>query len=670
MMLQNPLALIGLVLIPLIIILRLWQTRPVKIFVSSIFIWRRLSETSLKTQNRSVRKIVLVTLILILAVSALVLGLAQPALETTKMVSRPVIILLDNSVGMTSVVGDRDQTRWQYAMGELKAFLKDLPGFTPVTLMVGAQGIASVYRDQTPRGVSQLIELLTPFEVPSGMENLVFQAAGIINSYTRESSEEALIPQVYICSDRMLDKELLKLLSIEPVFILVGEPSRNAAITHAAVLRSEKANSINILVRTNNFSTATLNDIPLEVYAYDPDNEAEPNLITKTTVTLLAGVQQTFILGNIDLPGRASGTSSSVVKIRLDIKDDLTCDNRVWLSLSPSRKLKAVLIGKSAPGIQRALQVQPNLEVEYLPIDAPRVSATALYDLYIFKQCLPAACLPVRQGQAGLSVSEQLPPEAKVVLVDPPADFYPMSIKGGLDNPALDFIDIDAPLLSYVDLSEIHIWRSSQIEIDTDMQDSFHAFVSSDQNPLIGEWYQDRQHFIVIGFNPDWHGVKSQTDWALSISFPIFWTNLVNHLLDKEPSARTGRDYVFYYSGELVRPNLRMLFDADQLAQTKELTLLLPDGSDQSFEPSSFAFIPEQVGIYRIKTKEQTHFFTVNLCNNQASDNNGVTQSYQSPNVAHQKATMPIKHINSLTKWFVLAGLVLLMLTWFLERYA
>jgi len=673
MVFQYPLALIGLVLIPLIIILRIWQARPIKIYVSSILVWRQLSETAPQAKQRAIIKIVLVTLLLILAVSALVLGLARPVLKTTTLVVRPIIILLDNSSTMNSLTNDKTTTRWQQAVRELKTLLTAVPLVTSVSLLVGAQGVGNTYLDKSPEEVSDLIDQLTPVDLASDTEELIRRAVGLINRYRNGQA----VPYICICSDRMPVAETLKLLTVEPCFILVGEPSRNYGLTHIAANQKQGTTLIDMLVRINNFSDSVVTGLPLEISGqiFDESGKiAATSLITRTTVSLKAREEKTLILENL-----ASAESSKippVIEASLRVTDDLAVDNRVWLSLMPQHKARVAVIGSSAPSLLRILQLQPQLAVEYLPVSNLKVSLLDFqaYDLYIFNHCLPAPAEIARP----------------IVLINPPDDFYPFKVAGTITNPVPNSLDLNAPLLAYVNLSEVHFWMGLKIEVAPENKEVFHNIVSADGHPLIGEWRTGNQPGLLIGFDPEWRGATSQTDWTMSISFPIFWTNLVNYLLVAAPLAQ---DYIFYHTGTVIKPNLRTLFSAEQLAGSKEIILVRPDGTRKSFTAISLAFIPDKVGIYQIKAGEQTRFFSVNLCVADGSDNSGQLERSDLP--AHYSWPYPDKsglpHYNgiikkdqtskikdqientttqlrSLTAWFALVGLGFLLLAWYLER--
>jgi hypothetical protein len=522
----------------------------------------------------------------------------------------------------------------------------------------------------------RLIDTLTPLDLPPEVDYLVTQGAGLVNRY-KNAGKNVGAPQVYLCSDEMPGAELLNLLPKDLLFIIVGQTSRNCAITHFAATKNHQSNKADLLTRIINFSDTPVNNIPLEIYAHTLSRQgtlSDGQLITKTLVGLKAKENRTFILENIFLPTQPSGPSAPIIEANLKIVDDLACDNRVWLSLNPSRKFRVVLVGKSAPSVLRALQAQPQLEVEYIPVTTSnfQIPVSTFYDLYLFNHCLP--------------IAEQLPSDIKLVLINPPGDFYPFGIRGTITNLVPDYLDLNSTLLEYVNLSEIHLWRGLKIEVAPEAKDSFHTFVSADKNPLIGEWHKGDGHFILLGFDPEWTGPQSQTDWAMSISFPIFWTNLVNYLLGNNQipitESQTNQEYIFYHSGELIRPDLRTLFTGDQLAKSKNISLFLPDGKEKIFEPEfppkrdsdrsigTFAFIPDKVGIYMVKAGDQTRHLAVNLCDERASDNNGVTLKSQIPNLKSQMEKNSVIHLKPLTTWLVLIGLGLLAVAWYLERYA
>lgn len=103
MNIQNPIALLGLLLIPIVILLKLWRLRPVTHIVSSIFIWQRLKDKGVAERVQQRWKFTFILLLQCLAIASLVLALANPAFTRMKKVSRHAIIILDNSASMTSL---------------------------------------------------------------------------------------------------------------------------------------------------------------------------------------------------------------------------------------------------------------------------------------------------------------------------------------------------------------------------------------------------------------------------------------------------------------------------------------------------------------------------------------------------------------------------------------
>ena len=91
MTLQNPLALLGLMLIPLLILLKLWRHRPSKVVVPSLLLWQKLKEGYVSTESHFQKKLFITLLLQALAVFILVLGWALPILVCGVILRGPAV---------------------------------------------------------------------------------------------------------------------------------------------------------------------------------------------------------------------------------------------------------------------------------------------------------------------------------------------------------------------------------------------------------------------------------------------------------------------------------------------------------------------------------------------------------------------------------------------------
>ncbi len=370
----------------------------------------------------------------------------------------------------------------------------------------------------------------------------------------------------------------------------------------------------------NNFAHSSIS-APLKIYTIP---KGAPNgakglrdgkKIRGRDIKLKPGEQTSVIFEKVDLK------DVSVIHARLDLEDDLACDNDAWLALTTQAKLRVCLTGEQNPLLHRTLEVNPLVEIDYHP-HLPDVKARN-YDLYIFNNALPGSM--ARR-------SESLPPHGRLVVINPPNDFGPFRIRGKIEDPEIVYTDPNSPLLAYVDFKDFHIWQTLNIEVTGIEKRFFQRLVASGQTPLIGEWKWRDRHLILIAFDLAWRGTEGDTDWSQAISFPIFWANLIKYFASG--IGISEMEYIYYRTG---RP-----------------TGLL-------------SFIPDKVGLQEIGTGDNKKTIAVNLADETESNNEGASQALLPDQVPHKEAVFVV-YSKSIIPWLVFAGLALLILAWWLER--
>ena len=640
MYLQYPYALWGLLLIPLIILLRLWRMKPVTITIPSIFIWQKISAATSEPPLRR-KRLLLLLILQCLGVGSLVLALSHPIRSTFYSVSRNVIILLDNSASLKTIAPS-GQTRWENLTGELSRILQALDNESRLTIITASGGFTSVVTEQTPADSLKHLKTLQPTDAPADLTSLINHSAGLINRSPPSAA-------VYFGSDQPPPDNLMDLLKIKPVWLLQGEPSDNSAITHLAATPGTGHN-YDIFMTAHNFSKK--NKIG-RLIIYSDRQE-----IFSAPVELPPETKRSLTFPALDLL-TDTGVLPEVIQATLTTDDDLKCDNTVWLNRQEKSTVKICLTGSNNALLLKILQSLPHLEIEYFPerSDIPNNN----YDLYIYNNNLPDS---IRTG-------------AQMVLINPPDDFGPFRIKGKISNPQISYVNQNSPFLSYVDLKQIHIWEAVQVEILPEEKDYFQLLVSgSDPSrpgqtgvfPLIGDWLKSDptgpSRIVLINFDLTWRGAdKSATDWPLDVSFPVFWTNLINELTGDRPS--TG-EYAYHRTAQPLFLNLK-----DIGAQTsRAVTLVGPDGVVRSLSPANqiLSFTPLQTGLYEIRGGAAPRKIAVNLCDESESNNNGETLS--SPDLSAPMVNEKIFTVSSqsMVLWLAVFGLILLVAAWWLER--
>ncbi|MCK4909258.1 MAG: BatA and WFA domain-containing protein [Planctomycetes bacterium] len=643
---QYPEAFWGLLLIPLIILLRLWRMRPVTLIVPSIFIWRRMDETIAQRRVSSWKKVTLIMILQCLGVGGLVLALSQPARVSWEKVSQNVIILIDNSASL------KTSGRWNKLIKAVNTSLNGLENDSRVAIFTGSSGFSDLVSKQTPPAAREHLKNLQPTDAPEDLLGLITRAAGLINRAPPQTT-------VYFVSDKKLPADLIDLLKIKPLFILQGAPSRNLAITHLAVTPVRDESLHDIFVRVQNFSSEEQKAV-LTI-------KADDQMIASREVKMSGQTKRSLIFHQTNLlKGRPGKSLPLIIKVHIGIKlephespiypygDELGSDNTVWLSRLVNPEVKVCLTGPDNPLLLKVLQSIPGAQVEYFP--APKDIKKLNHDLFIYNNVLPAG--PISG--------------TNTVLVNPAADFGPFRIMGDLKDPAVTYQNFDSPFLPYVDFKNINIWHARETEILPSEKEYWQSFISAGEFPLIGQWKRsggpelaDSTRLLVINFDLNWRGSgNSATNWPLDISFPVFWMNLVNELTGRQ--NRTDQ-YGYYRTGQPVVINLRNIKGA---IGKRVMTLLRPGGQPETIKVvnQTVSFVPLMVGVAELKGGAAPYQIAVNLCDEAESDNNGQTFLSEAAPLSELQEKLFVVTSQSLTPWLVIGGLIFLMLAWWLER--
>lgn len=604
MILQNPIGLLGLLIIPLFIILRFLRARPRTVIVPSLLIWDMVSAEPESERKHRRFSFIINLLLQIIALTLLSLALTNPAFVSQQSVLPETIIVLDNSIGMETQNPD-GTTRWGLAINHIKQWTKQQPSNLPITLLPtvsGPPGRASVRTGNTHLITSELpayLDTLSPKEILVDWNDWLVKMSPVLSSFNSTTP-------LYVYSDRPLTDEIIQRMKISPIQILFGSPSKNIGIIHLAA--STLQNEISVLVVVKNFSGES-KSFSLSIYS-------DKVLKSERPVTLAPQSEQTIIFEQVDI------VKPEIIEARLNINDDLTCDNQAYLTLLPASKVKICLIGKQSNVLTRVLKANPSVEWTYF---SELTKGKQDYDIYIYNKVIP-----MTQTNYG-----------KIIVINPYSDFYPFHLKERKSNQQITYHNTNSPILSEVDTSGFHIWQSRGIEITESEKAFFQPLLSSGNDIILSEWNQGQNHIIISGFDMEWLNPKdSDTDWALTPYFPIFWMNLINYLSEKPDRPSGGNesfhnDYGYYKTG----------------SQIKYLNS-----------------IPEKSGIYEATVKDKKILIAINLCDSIASDNNGLAKIPNAQPTPNNLQLITRDVLYPFNFWLVLVGLILLLLSWWLER--
>ncbi|MBI4712551.1 MAG: BatA domain-containing protein [Planctomycetes bacterium] len=501
--LENPLALLGLLIIPLIIILRWLQQKPLTVLVPSIILWRKLPPADISHQGLQWQRY-LILVMQVLSISLLVTALAGPVLYRVKPVSKDVVIILDNSTSMTTLhhpAQGGGLSRWEIVMGKARELIQRCGTEDKISIFYPYGSVIRVDK----AAALETLEQMRPMEIPSTLEETVSRVVPLLKDAST---------LVYLYSDRLPAEQLRAAFNANLNMVLIGGSSDNKAITHISATGKDK-DAYDIFMSVRNYSTSAA-EVTITISVIS--GSAAAAAIGTQPITLAAGEMRPVVFPSMRLPAGAN------IQAELKTNDDMVCDNKVFLAPSAG---KVCLVGQYSESIAKALKGN-QIIVDHFPVlTTPSYSALQDYALWIFNN----------------TAVNDIPNIHKAVIINPSSDSPLWGIAGKV-SPVADIAQADSPLLKFTSLSDVNIKEPLKFIIKE--KEYFKPLVWTGTDVLMGEWQKGDQHVIIIGFDTEWRSSQSQTDWATQPSFPIFWKNLIDYL-----SINSG-DYRYYHTGELI----------------------------------------------------------------------------------------------------------------------
>jgi Ca-activated chloride channel homolog len=482
-----PLALIGLIGLPIIVAFYMLRLRRRDVPVGSTFLWQQLVrdvEANAPWQRLRFSWLLLVQLLIAaLAVAAAV----RPFTVADSDLASTVVLVVDTSASMG--VASDDEDRMALARARARDVVARLPDGGRVTVVAAADTAEVLVSETDDRDAAvAAIDGIRATGRPGDLTDAFALAAALA---ARESDAtvvvvtdagEGRLPEVGIGAPVLVER--------------VGETDANQAIAALSVVRRAGGAQLDLFVAVANPSTADATR-RLEIVA---DGE----LVDARDLAVGAGERTEAIIGTVPAGAR-------VVEARLAGADALAADDRAFAIVPPETVTRALVVGDGNPYLENALALLPRLELfavgEAGYTDAVEEAAGAgePYGLVVFD-----------------GVAPQAPPEAPTLYVDPPGDGPYGAVSGRIEVPQLERPDPDDPILRFVDLSTVHVGRARNVE----PADGLRAVVATSAGaPLVAVGEVESGRIGLIAFD------LRESDLPLQVAFPLLMSNLVEFLL-------------------------------------------------------------------------------------------------------------------------------------------
>ncbi|MDQ2689463.1 MAG: BatA and WFA domain-containing protein, partial [Chloroflexota bacterium] len=482
-----PLALIGLLSLPVIVAFYMLRLRRRDVPVGSTFLWQQLVrdvEANAPWQRLRFSWLLLVQLLI---AAIVVLAAARPFTATQSDLAANVVLIVDTSASMASHTDDED--RMALARERAAEVIARLPEGGRVTV-VAAADTANVLVSETDDADAALeaIAGIEATELPGDLTD----AFALSSALAARDDDSTIVVVTDAAGDRLPDVGVGAPVLVERV----GASDANQAIAALSALRRSGGAQLDLFVAVSNPSAAEATR-RLEVYA-------DGALVDARELTIPAGQRSEALIATVP-------AAAATVEARLAGTDALATDDRAFAIVPGETVTRALLVGDNAY-LENALALLPRLELYAVgtdgyadALDEAEAGGTP-YGLLVFDGFVPAGA----------------PTDVPALYVNPVDDGPFGTVGGTIDGPLIDRTDPNEPLLRFVDLSTVHIGRARQLE----PADGVRPVVeTAGGDPLVAIGQRDGRRLGVIGFD------LGESDLPLQVAFPLLVSNLVDYLL-------------------------------------------------------------------------------------------------------------------------------------------
>jgi Ca-activated chloride channel homolog len=487
----SPLALLGLLFVPVVLAMYLLKLRREQRLVPSTLLWQRLlTDVEANAPWQKLRRSLLLLLQLLL-VALLAILAARPFLERPAGLAGDVVVVIDTSASMAAA--DVPPDRLTEAKRQVFEALKELPANGTVSVIAAGGTARVVVNGTTDLGrVRAAVEAITVTSATGDLGDALTLADAL--------ASRAGDAEILVATDAALAIEPRARLGHEVKVLQVGRERRNQAIVALAVRHAPSG-----VTRSAFISIANLDIEPasrrLELWADDV-------LIDAKTLERIDPQTRTEVIVD-DIP-----LGASVIEVRLAGGSDnapgdhLAVDDRAWAIVPPERVREILIVGEGDPYLETALTYLPNVTVfgvkpaEY-PVKAVRPDGTS-WDLIIFEDHVPAEL-----------------PRTSVLLVGPPKSSELGEVSGTLSDPGFGTLPPDEPILKFVDLSSVHVGKAAKLALPAWARTVIPGPAGA---PLLYAGDHDGRRAAVLAFLP------RDSDLPLQVAFPILLANLTGEL--------------------------------------------------------------------------------------------------------------------------------------------
>ncbi len=493
-----PLALVGLLFVPVVLAMYLLKLRRDETVVPSTLLWQRLvTDVEANAPWQRLRRSLLLLLQLLLVV-VLALLAARPFVERPAGLARDLVVVIDTSASMQAT--DVFPSRLEAAKAQVIDALADLPAGGTVSVIAAGRSASVVVNATT--AIEHAREAIR--DIPATSDSGDMGDALQLASALAARSDDA---QILVATDAAVTTPPKGTLRAPVKVLRVGRDATNQAIVALAVRTASSGLSHSAFISVANTG--------LEMAIRRVELYADGVLREARTVQLDPQRRTDLSIDDID----DTNNPAKVVEVRLaepdpaalassgaSSADDLAVDDVAWAVVPPAALHRILLVGPGDPYLETALSYLPDTELYGVKAaDYGASTHPEKFDLVVFEGWLPDVL-----------------PTGPVLAIAPPATSALGTVTGATQSPATGSLDSTDPLLRYVDLSTLHVAQAQTLTLPGWARA---VIPGGGTGPLLYSGTEDGRRAAVLAFLP------RESDLPLQVAFPILLANLTGELM-------------------------------------------------------------------------------------------------------------------------------------------
>ena len=508
--------------IPALVSLYFLKLKRRRVEIASTLLWKKaVKDMEVNSPFQKLRRNLLL-LVQLLLLAALLVAMARPVLDEPAKPGQLVVIAVDHSASMNAVdaAGGEGVTRLEEAKRRARERVDQLSrGEGAQAMVVSYAGAARIRQPRTTDAAAlrAAIDAIEPTDQPTTLRG----AVELVAPFAQQAEAEGGAPvRLHLFTDGQSGEKARGaaggISHAEVLYERVGggdDPIDNLAIVAFAVRRDfERPQVAEMFARLANYG-GTRVEASLSL-------ELDGKLIRVEPVSVAPAGEAGPGSAAIEMSFRLAG--SGVVSIYHDHDDDLAADDRAWLNVAPSRRLRVLMVSTGNAFLERGLRAagvrdlvtMPPEKYENQPAEAlvrqpgANVSpAEAGFDVIVFDGYAPRGLPPV----SSLSFAAA-PPIAGLERIGPKAE-------DPETQPVLDW-ERTHPLLRFVAMDDVLLAGPGRLVVP----DRGEVLMTAQAGPVMASVTVDGRRHVAASFD------VLNTNWPLFVSFPVFLTNAVETL--------------------------------------------------------------------------------------------------------------------------------------------